>query len=36
LDRFLGILFFVFAFHVSPVRFPVRLHPGVQLGIRAL
>jgi hypothetical protein len=33
--RFLGMIFLFFA-RVGSVRFPVRLHPGVQLGIRAL
>ena len=35
LVRFPGMIFLFFA-RVGSVRFLVRLHPGVQLGIRAL
>jgi hypothetical protein len=33
---FLGMLFLAFGFLGYSVRFPVRLHPSVQLGIRTL
>ena len=36
LVRFLGMIFLVICFRDHSVRFPVRLHPGMQLGIRTL